>query len=217
MDCEFSFLCATSHFLSAARRCSFFLPSPPPILRRHPSRSPPPFHPHCSQQQQQQLAEAVVENKSKWRGHCPNHLAAVGCFLLAMHTYVMPRATNVGTRQRLGRGGRAGRATGGQDLGERGRGSSDLCLGVTLSSVGLFYDMRRSSGDKALKMGQNKGIARAHAVIGGTDCSRPAAAGRPMRPSEGERRFPSPLSVAAELPPSQLARLGILWTAVKSG
>ena len=41
-------------------------------------------------------AEAVVGNKSKWRGHCPNHLAAVG-FLLAMHTYGMPSATCVGT------------------------------------------------------------------------------------------------------------------------
>ena len=53
-------------------------------------------------------AEAVVENKSKWRGHCPNHLAAVG-FLLAMHTYVMPCSRWVGTGISSGRGGKRAR------------------------------------------------------------------------------------------------------------
>ena len=102
-------------------------------------------------------AEAVVGNKSKWRGHCPNHLAAVG-FLLAMHTYVMPCSTWSGTGIPSG-GGNGARMEGDIGAGRMASGDTilqtvDPCL-VAPSLVGLFYDM--SSGDKALKMGPNKG------------------------------------------------------------
>ena len=112
MDCEFSFFSATSHFL----RHSLSLPlSPSPSHLEPPSLSISSSIPSTLLAA---AAEAVVENKSKWRGHCPNHLAAVG-FLLAMHTYVMPCSTWVGT------GVPSGGRQGGTDDGKRYRGGAN--------------------------------------------------------------------------------------------